>query len=149
VAKSGPTNRGLATPTPRITRSADRPKRPPGPPPGTRGIERRYLETYGARRVNWDDVLDRGRPLPAASAQCRRSWRNTAKDRQIDWSKASVRCMTALSGLAYRPQGIAGSATAKNYLINGWPASDRDIILTSWYCAPPSRGCLPPTVAGA
>ena len=43
--------------------------------------------------------------------------------------------MSGLLGAGYRPQGVGGSATTEHYQINGVPAAERNLVLTSWYNA--------------
>jgi hypothetical protein len=96
-------------------------------------ISDRHLRTYDAERVTWDDVLDRGRPLPKTTAGCARKWRASGKDPRVDWSTAEYGCLDRLLGGSFKPQGVAGSATTERYLINGRPAVERNLVLTSWY----------------
>ncbi len=95
----------------------------------------RYLRANDARRVSWDDLLADGKSLPGVSKSCARSWRSSGKDQRLDWSKAGYQCLNGLLGSGYRPQGVGGSATTEHYQIDGVPAAERNLVLTSWYNA--------------
>ena len=56
--------------------------------------------------------------------------------------------MSGLKGRGYRPQGIAGSATARRYTIGSKPAALRNIVLTSWYSRAREPGLFAPNRAG-
>ncbi len=104
-----------------------------GPPAGTVAIASRYLKHYDATRVDWDDVLARGHALPKADKACVRSWKASGLDPRINPRRADYWCWDGLGGRAYKPQGIAGSGTTEGYRIRSRWASNRNIILTSWY----------------
>lgn len=133
---------GTASPTTRPS------SLPPGPPAGTRSLPAATLQGVGARRVSWAAVLDAGRPLPAPSARCRRAWERSGKDAGVDWSQARFWCLDGLGGRGWRPQGVAGSATADGYRIAGRPAGARDLVLTSWYSRADEPGLLAPNRPG-
>jgi hypothetical protein len=144
---------GLPQANPQGTRSPPSPTSPgrgtPGRrtlakslPDGTVQVGRRYLENYRARRVSWDDVIDRGRSFPSVSERCADRWRTSGKDARLNWESADFLCLNALEGRGYRPQGIGGSATAEHYLIGAQPAADRNIVLTSWYSRAREPGLL-------
>ena len=118
--------------------TAARPKspahaRPLGPPTDTVHTPARYLSHYKATRVGWDHVLARGHPLPRPGPGCAQQWRASGLDARIDGRRAAYWCLDGLPGQAYTPQGIAGSGTAEGYKIGRKFASNRNIVLTSWY----------------
>lgn len=123
------------------------PARIPELPRGVR-IANRYLRTYGAERVGWDKLIDRGKRLPKVSAACARSWRSSGKDRRLDWSSASYLCMDTLLGGSFKPQGLGGSATTENYLIDDRPATERNLLVTSWYSRAAEPGLFAPNESG-
>lgn len=144
-ASPGPTAR------PETSRPTVGSSTPPGPrstakppPDGSLSIGSRYLTNYGAARAGWDDVLDGGKPLPQPSARCADRWRTSGKDARLDWSSVEFGCLNALEGRHYRPQGVGGSATTRNYVIGGKPAADRDLVLTSWYSRAREPGLVAP-----
>ena len=111
-------------------------------------IADRYLRANDAKRVGWDELIDDGRRLPEPTKACERSWRASGKDRRIDWSSASHLCMSGLLGGAYKPQGVGGSATTEHYQIDGLPAAERNLVLTSWYSRSAERGLFAANGAG-
>ena len=96
-------------------------------------IDNRYLSTYGASRASWDSVVKAGKRLPSVTASCARSFRSSGRDAKLSWSSVPYLCLNSLQGRGYKPQGVGGSATTERYLINGKPAADSNLILTSWY----------------
>lgn len=128
--------------------SSPRQRTPAEPPPNdTLRVDSRYLKNYGATRASWDDVIDRGRPLPTVSAGCADRWRKSGKDPRLNWKSVDFLCMNALKGRGYRPQGIGGSATTQHYTVDAKPAADRNIVLTSWYSRAREPGLLAPNPA--
>jgi len=123
---------------------------PPFTPPPDRSLHlsSRYGEHYDARSAGWDDVIDSGRKFPSVTARCARNWRNSGRDQRLDWDSARYLCMESLSGRGYRPQGVGGSATTEDYFIGGQPASDRNLILTSWYSRAKEPGLFAPRRGG-
>jgi hypothetical protein len=87
-------------------------------------------------------VINSGSRLPAVTAGCARSWRSSGKDAKLNWSSTSYLCLSSLSGHGYKPQGVGGSATADGYTIGSQLASDRNLILTSWYSQANESGLL-------
>ena len=73
---------------------------PPFTPPPDRSLHlsSRYGQHYDARSVGWDDVIDSGRSFPGVTARCARSWRNSGRDRRLNWDSARFLCMNSLSG---------------------------------------------------
>ena len=139
-AAAEPTDAPTTTPPPPPSTPAD--PAPTGPPAGTTAVATHLLDRYGATRVGWDDVLDRGRPLPRPDRRCARAWRRSGKDPRLDWGP--YWCLDALRGRGYKPQGVAGSGTTQGYRIGGRPAAERNLVLTSWY----SRRSEPGLFAG-
>lgn len=123
-------------------------KRPDGPPTGTVAIAARYLAHYDATRVDWDDVLAHGRPLPKVTRQCAKAWKASGMDDRINRRRADYWCLDGLPGRAYTPQGLAGSGTAEGYRIGGRWASNRNLILTSWYSHVAEPGLFAANVKG-
>ncbi len=144
-------------PGPSVTEPAPTPP-PPSPPIQAAPAERpprdsikvaaRYLGAYHAERSTWDDLLDDGRPIPDADSQCSRAWRSSGKDSRIDWAAADYRCLDRLPGSSFKPQGVAGSGTAEGYTIGGLAASERNIVLTSWYSRSLEKGLVAPNRPG-
>lgn len=126
------------------------PPSPPFTPPPDRSLHlsSRYAQHYDAQSAGWDDVIDSGRSFPAVTARCARSWRNSGRDKRLNWDSARFICMNALSGGAYRPQGVGGSASTEGYFIGSQPASNRNIILTSWYSRAKEPGLFAPRRGG-
>jgi hypothetical protein len=118
------------------------------PPISSLHISNSYLARHGARRATWDNVIDSGSTLPAVTSGCARSWRSSGKDAKLNWSSASYLCLSSLSGRGYKPQGVGGSATAEGYTIGRKLASDRNLILTSWYSEANESGLLASNRAG-
>ncbi len=114
----------------------------PGPPVGTVHVDDRYRARYTGRFVGWDELLARGRPLPAVTAGCRADWKSTSRDKALDWRKASFLCLDQLKGNGFHPQGLGGTSTARDYLIGGRAAADRNIIAISSYSREEEKGLL-------
>lgn len=118
------------------------------PPPGTIHVASRYLTTYGATRAGWQDLIDRGKPLPAVTARCAERWRTSGKDRRLQQRSVRFLCLDALADAGFRPQGIGGSATTQHYRIGAVPAVRRNLVLTSWYSRRSVPGLLAPNHSG-
>ena len=123
---------------------------PPATPPPDRSlhVSSRYGQHYDARSAGWDDVIESGRPFPSVTERCARSWRNSGRDNRLNWASARFICMDSLAGRGYRPQGVGGSATTERYFIGDEPASNRDLILTSWYSRAEEPGLFAPRRGG-
>jgi hypothetical protein len=134
-----------------VTPTNPPPTIPPVTPPPDRSlhVSSRYRQHYDARSASWDDVIDSGRNLPSVSARCARNWRNSGRDKRLDWDSAEFLCMDSLSGRGFRPQGVGGSATTERYFIGGQPASNRNLILTSWYSRAEEPGLFAPRRGGS
>lgn len=111
----------------------------PRAPAGTLHLASRYLTRYGAAYAGWSDVIAHGKPLPATTRQCSERWRRSGKDPRLSWRSVDYLCLDALGGQGFKPQGIAGSATTRQYSIGARSAAERNIVLTSWY----SRRAVP------
>ena len=147
ASASTPTPGPVPRPTPSRSPSSPTvpiPRTPARPPATSIHVADRYLASYRAVRVGWERVLAAGRPLPGVTDRCRDRWRTSGKDARLDWKSATFMCMDRLAGLAYRPQGVAGSATTRDYRIGGRPAADRNIVLTSWYSGVNEPGLVAP-----
>ena len=118
------------------------------PPKGTIHVKSRFIKHYRAKRATWNEVIGGGKRLNKVSAQCARRWRKSGKDRRLNWKSVDYLCMSGLKGRGYRPQGVAGSATARRYKIGSKPAADRNIVLTSWYSRAHEPGLFAPNRAG-
>ncbi|MET1007134.1 MAG: hypothetical protein ABWX96_16415, partial [Propionibacteriaceae bacterium] len=130
------------------TSATPRPPAPVRPPPGTVQTGSRYLAHYNARRIGWAEVISRGKPIPEVTARCADRWRTSGKDARLNWKSVHYLCLDALGGHGYKPQGIAGTATTTSYSIGSRPASDRNIVLTSWYSRAEVPGLFAPNRAG-
>ncbi len=138
---------GGSRPTP--SRPGTVPTTPATRPPGdTLRLADRYVAAHAARRTSWQQVIDRGRPLPQVSAGCADRWRSSDKDPRLDWKSVDFLCMDSLGGDGFKPQGIAGSATAQRYSLGSRPASDQNLVLTSWYSRKRVPGLFAPNHAG-
>lgn len=143
------------TPTPK---PSPKPSASPTPGPGqtTTTLPRskqiriadRYLSTYGARRTSWDTVVDSGRRLPGVTSKCAKSWRSSGRDSRLSWGSVPYLCLNGLQGRAYKPQGVGGSATTERYLIDGAPAANRNLVVTSWYSEAQEPGLFAPNHGG-
>ena len=143
----GSPDRPTAPATP-PTSTPPRPARPAGPPEGTVHVAERYLRSYRAVHVGWDEVLARGRPLPPVSSRCADRWRKSGKDPRVDWPSGDFLCLDALQGRGYKPQGLAGSATTTRYPVGSRPAAQRNILLVSAYSRQQLPGLFAPNHAG-
>ncbi|GAA3698007.1 hypothetical protein GCM10022204_12800 [Microlunatus aurantiacus] len=134
------------TPPPTPTPTAAPPTTGPrsGPPAGTVHVDDRYRARYAGRYVGWDELLTRGRPLPAVTARCRADWKATSRDRALDWGKSTFFCLDQLTGNGFHPQGLGGTSTTQDYRIGGRPAADRNIIAISSYSRKQENGLLYP-----
>ena len=118
------------------------------PPKGTIHVRKRYIKHYRAKRATWNEVISGGKRLGKPSGQCAHRWRKSGKDRRLNWRSVKYLCMTGLKGRGYRPQGIAGSGTARRYNIGSTPAANRNIVLTSWYSRAREPGLFAPNRRG-
>lgn len=98
-------------------------------------IADRYLRRAGAVRVDWDQLITRGRPLPTISAGCTRSWQSAGLDARIARDTVSYLCLDELAGRGFKPQGVGGSATTEDYWVGEGPAAQRNLVITSWYAS--------------
>ena len=118
------------------------------PPNSSLHIGGQYLTANRAKRSTWDDVINAGRAIPAVNRRCAKAWRESGKDSRIDWGTATYRCLDRLPGTAFKPQGVAGTGAAEGYRIGKVKASERNIIITSWYSKAAEPGLLAPNRVG-
>lgn len=106
----------------------------PSAPADTVRVDDRYRARYRGTYVGWDALLDAGTKLPEVSSGCRSDWQQTTRrDDGLNWDKAGYLCLDRLTDNGFKPQGVAGSGAAKNYLIGGEPADRRNLVLVSSY----------------
>ena len=142
---SNPANDTTSAPPPPSPPIRPTIRRPPG---NSVHIPDRYVLANQAKRSTWDDVLDAGSAIPGVSSRCAKAWRSSGKDRKVDWGTATYRCLDRLPGATFKPQGVAGSGTAEGYTIGHLVASERNIIITSWYSNGVEKDLIAPNRTG-
>ena len=112
----------------------------PGPPAGTVHVDDRYRARYAGRYVGWDELLARGRPLPAVTCGMSRGLEDHHSGQGPGLGESHLLCLDQLTGNGFHPQGVGGTSTTRDYAIGGRPAADRNIVAISSYSRKEEKG---------